>query len=173
MPLLIEFTDPDIDVEDIDDLQEDRRIRLRERAEIQSSGNPGFFLRYAHLPDYLFQAPRLPPDLEVRYSYRSDLRDDGRASQGMYEVEGIALMKVEHAKDYDLKTIFSRVVIIGEIGTPLQTISDAYVALRDGKLRPSKDWSSPGTIAAPAAEKSEGSGSHTLPQKATAATKAA
>ncbi|MCC6563356.1 hypothetical protein IT087_00510 [Candidatus Uhrbacteria bacterium] len=174
MPLLIEFTDPNVGLKEIDALQERGRIRLRERAEMQSSGNPGFFLRYVRLPDYLFQAPSIPEELgTLRYSYRSDLRDGGRAPQGMYEVEGIALMTVEQAKDHDLKMIFSRVVIIGEIGTSLKTISEAYVALRDGQLRPTKDWSSPGTIAAPAAEKSEGSGSHTLPQKATAATKAA
>lgn len=174
MPLLIEFRGEGVTLKEISDLQKAGIILLKENATVQSSGFPAFFLSYACLPDYLFQAPNLPKELEVLYTYRDDLQDGGVAKQGKYTVPGIEHMNVQHKKDYQTNVFFSRVVIIG---VDLRKISETFEKLRDGELFPTKEWSSPGLIAAPrmasANDTKEDSGQLTLPLLAAQVTRAA
>lgn len=176
MPLTIEFQDPCATLEEVSRLQRKGRIHLRENATVQPNGRPAFFLGYACLPDFLFQAPDLPAELQPLYIYRDELQDGGAASQGEYTVDGIEHMNVQRKKDHQSGVLFSRVVIVG---VDLQKISDTIVKLRLGELLPDKAYSnsSPGLIAAPMAasanDTKEDSGQLILPLSAAPVTKAA
>ncbi len=171
MPITIVFKGPGVTLEEVSRLQKRGRIHLRENATMQSDGFPGFFLGYACLPDYLFQAPNLPAELEPHYIYRDELQDGGAATQGEYTVDGIEHMNVQRKRDHQTGVVFSRVVIVGE---DLKKISDTMEKLRTGDLLPNKAYSSPGLIAAPAANPTkEDSGQLILPLSAAPETKAA
>lgn len=174
MPLTIMFQDPCATLEEVSRLQRKGRIHLRENATVQPNGRPAFFLGYACLPDFLFQAPDLPAELDPLYIYRDELQDGGAATQGEYTVEGIEHMNVQRKKDHQKNVFFSRVVIIGK---DLQKISDTIEKLRVGDLLPNKAYSSPGLIAAPvntsANDTKEDSGQLILPLSAAPVTKAA
>lgn len=174
MPLTIELRGDHVTLEEVSALQKEGIILLREHASIQPSGFPAFFLSYACLPDYLYQAPNLPKELDVLYTYRDDLQDGGAAKQGTYTVDGIVHMNVQHKKDYQKNVLFSRVVIIGG---DLRKISETVEKLRVGELRPTQEWSSPGLVAAPVAasanDTKEDSGQLPFPSMAAVGTRAA
>lgn len=176
MSLTIEFTVSSVTLDEIRKLQKEKRISLREQPKTLPSGNLGFYLGYARLPAYFFQAPKVfrenpafCAELGVRFTYREALPEGGKLIEGEYSYgDGIEMMVVQHGKDRDLGEKFSNVEIIG---TDLKKIRDAFVHLRSGKLEPTTPYSSsPGTVRAPSvvpsSDKKEGSGEHELPPEA-------
>lgn len=172
MALMIEFLDEEVDLDQIDEWQRDGIIALREKAVIQPNGNPAFFLKWWELPAYKLQRPLMPKGEEIRYTYRYDMRDGHAAREGLYEIEGIEQMSVQHGLEPRDGAKVSRVSIAGP---DLKKICQAYEDLRAGQLRPKQEWSSSGSIEAPkeTPAKDEGSGQHALPPKAATATQAA
>jgi hypothetical protein len=170
MTLLIEFLDERIGLREIDEMQRIGDITLRERAEIQPNGNPAFFLKWWELPAYKLQLPVMPDDAKIRYTYRYGMRDGHAAREGIYEIEGIEMMSVQHGLDTRDGAKISRVMIASG---DLAKICQVYEDLRANKLRPTQEWSSSGSIEAPKEPKGEGSGQHTLPPKAATAPRAA
>lgn len=165
MSLTIEFTELSVTLDEVRALQKEGRIRLREKPQTLSNGNVGFYLNYARLPGYLFQAPRVFKEDSsfckehgVRFTYREALPEGGNLIEGEYQYgDGIEMMVVQHMKDRDLVEKVSHVEIIG---TNLEKISQAFQHLRSGKLKPSVPYaSSSGTVEAP---KEEGSGQLSL-----------
>lgn len=183
MSLTIEFTETSVTLDEVRKLQKEGRIRLREKPQVLSNGNVGFYLSYARFPTYFFQAPKAFKEepsfcieYGVRFTYREELPEGGSLPEGEYGYgEGVELMVVQHGKDRDLAEKFSNVEIIG---TDLKKIRDAFVHLRSGKLEPSTPYSSsPGLVKAPAAASSDdkkgGGGEHQVPPEAATETAAA
>ncbi len=169
MPLAIEFRKEKLTLEDAMRRWDAGEILTNERPQVLTSGYVGVFLKYATMPEFAkHEDPLIPEDLEPYYIYRGRLFDNWRSHEGVYSFEGIDEMLVQHDVDGAVRERYSRVAIAGKSLTALR---DAYIALRDGNLRPTKNWSSPGTVAAPTGPANEGgSGSHAVPPMAATVT---
>lgn len=175
--LIIEFTDPSVTLEEIRDLAKEGRIRLpsgrMDALKVQPNGCVGIETMI-FVPMLNRKVPKLPKELEVRYTYRQEIVDGIRPNEGVYsyggENGGVEIMVVQRTFDRRLGVPKSVVEIIG---TDLNMIEQAYMCLRTGTLKPDQDWSSPGTIEAPAPEAKEDGGQLALPQVAAPETEAA
>ncbi len=175
MPIAIEFCKKGLTQNEADARWKEGSISTREKPQLLSSGKIGLFIAHAVMPDFaLLEDPKIPADLLPRYIYRGRIFDQGRCHEGQYPEQGIEYMSVQHDRDRDCGEKFSRVVIAGR---DLHVIARVYTQLRDGVLRPMKEWSSPGQIAAPVAalanDTKEDSGQLTFPRMAAERTKAA
>lgn len=174
MTLLIEFMSKNVDCKQVDEWQRQGRIRLLERAQVQPNGSVGIFLKWFELPGYSEHFPLIPEDIEeegqVRYTYRQSLFDKYRLREGIYRVEGVEHLSVSYGLERTTEGAYpvSRIAVVSESSG---LVMDCYEDLRNGKLRPEQEWSTPGLVEAPKSE--EGSGSHPLPPMAVTATKAA
>jgi hypothetical protein len=173
MGLIVEFTDPTVTREEIDAYIEDGRIPFvpgRHVVQRQANGNVAIYIGGASFPGLARKKLRLPDELQVLYTFRADIFDGYQPPEGMYAYgEDIQMMSAQRVKDVQLGQLKTVVEIVSP---SIERIEQAFSHLRSGKLKPIEDWSSSGTIEAPADEKKEPSGSHPVPQTA-AATQAA
>lgn len=173
MTLLIEVMNSEYaDEREVDDLLRKHGVSLSERAKRQPNGNVGIFLGWYDLPGVKRLGPKIPEEvedqLEIMYTYRYVVPDGHSLTEGIYEHDDIEEMSVLHGL-FDGERV-SRVTIVSE---SLPLIIDLYEDLRDGKLKPARDWSAkPRSPVEPKGEK-EASGQHALPQKAATAPQAA
>jgi len=171
MGLIVEFTDPTVTREEIDAYIRDGKIpfdRARGHAvQIQANGNVAIYVGSASFPGLPRKKLKVPSELQVLYTFRADILDGFQPAEGMYTYgDDIESFSVQRVKDVQLGKVKTAVEIVS---TNIERIEQAYSHLRSGKLKPTQDWSSVGTIEAPKAddpETKEGSGSHPLPPKA-------
>lgn len=183
MSLTIEFIDETVTEKEINAYIRERKIPFNpksHRLQTMPNGHVSIFIGFAGVPRLAAKSPKLPSELEVQYIFQSDV-DDASLREGVYaHGEDIEVMTVQRVFDKRLGKLKSVVEIVG---TDLVKIEQAFMHLRSGKLKPTQDWTSAGTVEAPAPTPApsngpsngakEGSGTHGLPPVAATETKAA